>query len=310
MALTVIGKRSISLRQLRFLVSLDKHQHFGRAAQHCSVTQSTVSLAIKNLENILGVKFAERTNRKVLMTPVGKELADHARAVLAEMDKLVDVISQQRQALSSSLRLGVIPTISPFALPKVLPKIRRAHPKLRLSVKEGLSDDIYQALLDGELDLILLALPYELERLEVLPIFKDPFLLAYHPQCGMAMKNFCEDNLKNGSLLLLQDGHCLRDHALSACDIRYRDKLSPYTTSSLHTLAQMVANNLGVTFMPKIAINSGLLNKTAIKLRTLPATAYRTIGFAWYAGSIRREEYLLFADYFRVLDPTKKPARH
>lgn len=254
----------------------------------------------------MGVKFAERSNRRVLMTPLGKEIAAHARAVLAEVDALVEVVSQNREPLSGSLRLGVIPTISPFALPKVLPKIRRRHPQLKLSVKEGLSDDVYRDLLDGELDLILLALPYDLGGLEVVTLFKDPFLFVCHRDAGVKTKDLCEKNLKDGSILLLQDGHCLRDHALSACDIRYKDKISPYTTSSLHTLSQMVANNLGVTFMPKIAVNGGLLNMNHVKVHNLPRSAYREIGFAWHAGSVRREEYMLFADYFRALDPNRK----
>lgn len=302
----MISKNALSLRQLRFLVSLDKHQHFGHAARECFITQSTLSTAIKNLEEALGIRLAERTSRKVLMTPLGKEIAAYARTVLTEVDNLAEAASRNREPLSGSLRLGVIPTISPFALPKVLPKIRRRHPQLDLSVKEGLSDEVYQDLLDGGLDLILLALPYELDKLEVVSLFKDPFLLVYHPEAGIKTKDFCEENLKDGSILLLQDGHCLRDHALSACDVRYKDKISPYTTSSLHTLSQMVANNLGVTFMPKIAVDSGLLSKTKVKVHSLPRSAYREIGFAWHAGSVRREEYLLFADYFRVLDPNRK----
>ena len=269
------------------------------------MTQSTFSVGIKNLEEALGVRFAERTNRRVLMTPLGKDLADQARLVLSEAAKLAETASCHHKPLSGSLRLGIIPTVSPFALPKVLPRIRRRHPYLRLSVKEGLSDDIYEDLLDGALDLIMLALPYDLDRLEVISLFKDPFFLVYHPDYNIKMKTFRIEGLKDGSILLLKDGHCLRDHALSACDIRHQNKISPYTTSSLHTLSQMVANNLGITFMPKIAIDGGLLNKARVKIRKLPAGAHREIGFAWHASSVRREEYLLFADYFRALAPAK-----
>ena len=254
----------------------------------------------------MGVRLVKRTKRKVRMTPLGREVASQARTILAEVDRLVEIASQKQKPLSGSLRLGVIPTISPFALPKVLPTIRRRHPKLKLSIKEDLSDNIYHSLLDGELDLILLALPYELGSLKVISLFKDPFLLVHHPDAGIKMKRFNEEKLKNESVLLLEDGHCLRNHALMACNIRYRDKISPYTSNSLHTLAQMVANNLGITFMPKIAVDSGLLNKTRVNIDTLPRTAYREIGFAWHANSMRHDEYMLFADYFRTLNPNKK----
>ncbi len=297
-------KRLPSLRQLRFLISLEKHLHFSKAAEECCVTQSAFSVAFKELEETLGVRLAERSSRSVVFTPLGREAVEHARRVLSEAENMVDVVAGKSKPLAGCLRLGVIPTIAPFILPKALKKILHGHPELKLSVKEDLTHRIYRDLAYGELDLILVALPFEFKGATVLPLFRDRFMLAY--KRGTALfdpDRYHEDKLPDASILLLEDGHCLRDHALSACSLKHTSKISPYTTNSLHTLVQMVNSDLGITFVPQIAVNNGLLVKTDVETRALPSNAYREIGFVWRRSSVREEEFHLFAEPFRELAP-------
>ena len=296
-------KRLPTLKQLRFFVSLEKNMHFGKAAKECFVAQPTFSVAIKELENSLGVKLAERTNKAVFLTPIGKEVANRARDILLQAEELSDIVSGQRKPLSSQLRLGVIPTIAPFVLPLLIRKILRRYPNLRLQVKEDITNNIYQDLISGKLDLLLLALPYEMKNVETLSLFRDPFLFAFDKNTKLASKNAytSSDALPDESILLLEDGHCLRDHALTACDVRQARKISPYTTSSLHTLVQMVDSDLGVTFVPELAVNSGLLEGTNVQLSKMPEFACREIGFAWRKNAVREQEFLLFAEFFKNL---------
>lgn len=300
-------KRLPTLRQLRFLVSLERHLHFSRAAEECSVTQPGFSVAFRELEDLLGTKLAERSRRNVVFTPIGREAVEHARRVLSEAENMVDAIASKSEPLSGTLRLGVIPTIAPFLLPRVLKKILCAHPNLRLSIKEGLTRGIYRDLTYGELDLILVALPFDFKEVEVLPLFRDYFMLAYRRGTSLLdPDHYSEEKLPDASILLLEDGHCLRDHALSACGLKQADKISPYTTSSLHTLVQMVNSDLGVTFVPQIAVRSDLLAKTHVEVHEMSGGAYREIGFVWRKESVRCDEFRLFAEPFRELDPSAR----
>ena len=299
-------KRLPTLRQLRFLISLEKHLHFGKAAAECCVTQSAFSVALKELELTLGTKLAERSSRSVVFTPLGCEVVEYARRILSEAENMVDIVSGKSEPLSGTLRLGVIPTIAPFILPKALKKILREYPDLKLSVKEDLTHEIYQDLISGVLDIILVALPFDFKNVVTLSLFRDNFLLAY--KRGTKLFNpdqYDEAALPEASILLLQDGHCLRDHALSACNLRHEHKISPYTTNSLHTLVQMVNSDLGITFIPQIAVGSGLLAKTDVEVRELPSGTCREIGFVWRKGSVREKEFHLFAKPFLKLAPDR-----
>ncbi len=301
-------KRLPTLRQLRFLISLEKHLHFSRAAEECCVTQSAFSVAFRKLEETLGVKLAERSSRSVVFTPLGREVAEYARRLLAEAENMTDVIAGKSKPLAGSLRLGVIPTIAPFMLAEALKKILRNYPDLKLSVKEDLTQKIYDDLIYGTLDLILVALPFDFRDAVTLPLFRDHFMLAYKRGTQLFDPGrYSEKKLPDASILLLQDGHCLRDHALSACKLKHGSKISPYTTNSLHTLVQMVNSDLGITFVPRIAVSGGLLAKTGVEVSDMPGNAYRKIGFVWRKGSVREEEFRLFAKPFRELEPAARP---
>ena len=296
--------RQPTLRQLSFLISLEEHLHFGRAAQACFVSQSTFSLAIKGLESLLGARLVDRNSRQVLFTPFGKDVVEQARAVLRETDRLVEVASRGKEPFTGRLRLGVIPTIAPFALPEVLPEIRRRWPKLRLSIREDLTLRLHRELLAGNLDLILVALPFDLKGVDTLVLFRDHFKLAYRKGTRLVNpRRYDEEQLPDGSILLLEDGHCMRNQALSACHVEHMTKISPYSASSLYTLVQMVNNDLGITFVPEIACSGRLLVRTGVEVMNMPRAAYREIGFAWRKGTVRAPEYRDFSVVFEKLDP-------
>jgi LysR family hydrogen peroxide-inducible transcriptional activator len=285
-------RRLPTTRQLRYFVMLEQLGHFGRAAEACFVSQSAFSVAIRDLERLLGVRLAERTNRKVTITPEGREVATQARLCLRDMEGLLDIARERSKPLSGPLHLGVIPTIAPFLLPAALPDIRRKYPALQLFIREALTEPLLDALLAGSLDLLLLALPYPTRNVEVMPLFRDRFLLACRADTRLVdPKRFAVNRLSAESILLLEEGHCLREQALSACKLRNRTKLSRFAASSLHTLLEMVDGDLGVTFVPEMAAESGLLRHTRIRTWPLKDDSYREIALAWRSSSSHRNEY-------------------
>ena len=286
-----------TVKQLRYLVALEKHLHFGRAAEACFVTQSAFSVAIKDLEELLNTSLVDRTNRSVVFTSAGKLVAQQARLALFDIEGIVDIAKSVQEPLSGVLKMGVIPTIAPFLLPKILPKIRKKFPKLELYLKEEQTKKIHELLLEGELDLLLLALPFDLKNTETSSIFNDSFKLAYKKDTKLIDPvNFSPNKLNKDSILLLEDGHCLRDHALSACNLGRKAKISKFSASGLYSLIQMVDSDLGVTFIPQMAIDSGLLKNTKVKTKELKENSYREIGLAWRKSSVRKHEFELLAD--------------
>jgi LysR family hydrogen peroxide-inducible transcriptional activator len=289
-----------TVKQLRYLVALEKHLHFGHAAEVCFVTQSAFSVAIKDLEQILNASLVDRTNRSVVFTSVGKLVAQQARLALFDIEGIVDIAKTAQQPLGGVLKMGVIPTIAPFLLPKILPKIRKKFPKLELYLKEEQTKSIHNLLLAGELDVLLLALPYDLNNTETVSIFNDPFKLVYRKGTKLIdVDNFSPNKLNNESILLLEDGHCLRDHTLSACNLSRKDKISKFSASSLYTLIQMVDSDLGVTFIPQMAIERGLLKNTKVQTKDLKENPYREIGLAWRKSSVKKPEFTLLAEAIR-----------
>ena len=283
-----------TLKQLRYLVALSEIGHFGRAAEACFVSQSAFSSAIQELENLLGAQLVDRTNRQVTITSTGAEVVTQARLCIRDVEALVEIAGQRREPLSGDLRIGVIPTIAPFLLPGLLPRLRKEYPDLRLFLTEDQTARIHEKLLDGELDLILLALPYELRSVETLALFRDRFRLACRADTKRVdPKNYRYNHLDAASVLLLEDGHCLRDHALTACKIRNTEKVSRFAASSLLTLVEMVDSDLGITFLPEMAEGSAILRNTRVKLFPVSENSYRTIGLAWRKGSARTEEFQL-----------------
>jgi LysR family hydrogen peroxide-inducible transcriptional activator len=292
--------RSPTIKQLRYFTTLCEEQHFGRAAERCFVSQSAFSNAIQELESILEAQLVDRTNRSVTITSNGQEVATQARLVIRDVESLMEIAQGDSLPLSGELRLGVIPTIAPFVLPAVLPKIRKAFPDLELLLIEDQTERIYERLMNGELDLLLLALPWDMQGVGQRVLFRDEFCLAYRQGTDRVdPENYRYNRLDSDSVLLLEDGHCLRDHALAACKIRNSEKIRRFGASSLLTLIEMIDADLGISFLPEMARGSSLLRNTRVRLHPLAEGSYRNIGIAWRKGSRRVDEFHLFADFVR-----------
>ncbi|MEQ8207490.1 MAG: LysR substrate-binding domain-containing protein [Woeseia sp.] len=287
-------------KQLRYFVALAEHQHFGRAADACFVSQSAFSSAIQELESLLEAQLVDRTNRQVTITSTGQDVDVQARLVLRDIEALVEIAGERREPLTGDLRLGVIPTIAPFMLPTVMPALRKAYPKLTLYLHEGQTQVIHEKLLDGELDVLLLALPYELRSVETLNLFEDRFFLAYREGTERVdPERYRYSRLHADSILLLEDGHCLRDHALAACRIRDSAKIRRFAASSLLTLVEMVDADLGITFLPEMAKDSVILRNTKVRMHAVGEKSSRTIGLAWRKGSGRSDEFRMLGEFLR-----------
>jgi LysR family hydrogen peroxide-inducible transcriptional activator len=287
-----------STKQLQYFVALVDAGHFGRAASACFVSQSAFSNAIQELENTLDAQLVDRTNRRVTITALGQEVATLARLVLRDLTDLIEVANGGREPLSGELRLGVIPTIAPFLLPRALPKLRRRFPELRLFLIEDQTDRLYERLMDGDLDLLLLALPWDMRGVQHKVLFQDAFYLACSEGTKRVdPKNYRFSRLDADSILLLEDGHCLREHALAACKIQNLQKVQRFAASSLLTLVEMVDADLGITFLPEMARESSLLKSTKVRMYELRDNSYRSIGLAWRRGSNRASEFMLFGEF-------------
>jgi LysR family hydrogen peroxide-inducible transcriptional activator len=289
-----------TLKQLQYLVALRVHGPFGRAAEACFVTQSTLSAGIKELETSVGVILVERTKRVVRFTPLGSRVADKAQRILREAEELADLVRAAGKPLSGELRMGVIPTIAPFLLPTLLPRLRRQYPDLKLYLREETSGGACDSLHRGQLDCVLLALPYRCGEIDSAALFDDPLLVAFPPGADTPAGLVTPAAIDEDSLLLLEDGHCLKDHALAACsrpDLRAEASM---LGTSLHTLVQMVDNGLGMTLIPEMAVKAGILDGTGITARPLDAPhAFRRIALVWRKGSPREKEFCLLADALR-----------
>jgi LysR family hydrogen peroxide-inducible transcriptional activator len=293
---------SPSLRQWQYLVSLAENRHFGRAAEACFVTQSTLSAGIQELETQLDAALVDRTKRKVVLTPLGETLAGKARELVAQAEDMVLLARAAAVPLSGPLRLGVIPTISPFLLPRVLPALRKRFPALQLFLREDLTARLVEQLQAGKLDLLLIALPYDAASLDTMTLFDDDFLVACRSDHPLARRNSVKlDELGAAPLLLLEDGHCLRDHALAACRLPPSPRRDGFAATSLHTLVQMVDSGLGITLLPRLALDAGILRGTDVTTRPLNDGAgnggtARHIGLAWRRGTQRAPEFTLFGE--------------
>ena len=289
-----------TFKQLRYLIALGEHMHFGKAAEACFVSQSAFSVAIRELESTLGVQLFDRTNKRVTITAMGQEIIVQARLVVRDLESLVHMARVSNDPLSGKLRLGVIPTISPFLLPKILPQLRSHFPQLQLFLQEDTTQRVYEKLMSGELDLILIAFPYELRNVEKMTLFKDQFLLAYRKGSQfIGTQEITVDHLQSESILLLEDGHCLREHALSACKIRNLNKVSHFAASSLLTLIEMVEADLGVTYLPEMAKDSPMLKNTNIQIQAMPKSSHREIGLIWRKGTARNKEFKMLGDFIK-----------
>lgn len=290
-----------SIKQLKYLCAVAEHRHFTKAADACFVTQSTLSAAIAELESQLDAKVFERNKKTVLITPLGEKLLKQARIILGDVEDFLALAKSHAEPLSGDLRLGVIPTIGPFLLPPMLGGMREAFPRLKLFLKEEMSAQLERQLQQGQLDLVILALPYPLPDMETVSLFKDEFLLCLPPGHQFEkLKQVQQQQLRGESLLLLEEGHCLRDHALEACQLQSTAMDVVYQGNSLHTLVQMVANGLGMTLLPAMSIAADVLGDTHLSLKHFSSdNVNREIGMAWRKTDPRRDEYLLLADYIK-----------
>ncbi len=286
-----------TLKQLQYLVALHDAGHFGRAAEASFVTQSTLSAGIRELETLIGMVLVERTRRVVRFTPLGESIVLKARKVLREAEELTDMARAAGRPLSGEMRMSVIPTIAPFLLPRLLPRLRRDYPDLKLFLREEPSAAACEGLHHGRTDCVLLALPYGCGEVEVAPLFEDRLLLAVPGNDSGDTAPLVADDIDPERLLLLEDGHCLKDHALRACEQPEVRGQAMMMGTSLHTIVQMIDNGLGTTMLPQMAIDAGILEHTGVTARPIESkNAQRRIALVWRRASPRERDFRLLAD--------------
>lgn len=290
-----------SLQQLRFLAALAEHRHFGRAANACGITQSTLSAGIQELEERLGVTLVERDRRRVMLTPVGEEVVARGQQILSEAAELVELARSNQEPLSGPLRLGVIPTISPYLVPAIMQGLAKTFPKLQLYLREEQTAPLLEKLAAGQLDLVLLALPYNVGEMETMTLGEDRMQVVLPRSHPLARAQRIErDALARENLLLMEDGHCLRSHALEACRLTGPTRNEVFQGTSLRTVIQMAAGGLGVTLVPQMALRSELPADGSLVARPLAADAPpRHIALAWRRSSARKTEFRRFGGYVK-----------
>lgn len=290
-----------TIRQLQYLTAIVELGHFGHAAERCHVTQSTLSAGLKELETLLGAELVERTRRSVKPTALGLDIADKARAILDGAREIAEAASASANPLTGQIRLSVIPTIGPFVLPRVLGGLRNAYPDLQLLLSEEQTAVALDMLTRGALDVALLALPYDVRDFDTLSLGRDPFWVAMPKGHALAKRRIIKpEHLDRDELLLLDDGHCLRDHALGACHFAGNASRAGFGTNSLYTMVEMVANGLGVTLLPEIALSAGLGKNNAIELRPLQGGgAGRELALVWRKSYKRDSDVAALGAYLR-----------
>lgn len=294
----------VTLRQLRFLTAVADSLNFSRAAEACFVTQPTLSAGIKELEDRLGVTLIERTKRSVLLTPLGEEIVARARRLLLDAGDIETLAQAHRNPFEGDLRLGAIPTIGPYLIPRALPKIRADYPKLRVFLREEITESLIEGLNSGRLDLILIALPFETGALVTEPLFEDGYQLASPPDWP-APKSKGADALDHaGQLMLLEKGHCLQRHALQAYPGRLLSREEDFAATSLTTLIAMVSEGLGITLLPNLAVDAGVAGPDQIRLTPLPDACPRNVVLAWRPGSTRQDLFMALAKLLREVRAT------
>lgn len=287
-----------TIRQLKYVCAVAEHRHFGRAAEACYVSQSALSTGINELEHNLGVVMFERGS-KILLTPIGEKLVEQARDLLGSVDNFVEHAKQAQGEFQSDLRFGVIPTIAPFLLPKILKQMRSLYGDKKLYIREDLSPNLLDMLSKGELDVLLFALPYDTTGFDTHGLFEDELVLCL-PQ-GHKLTDQDEISLgdmKKHDMLLLEDGHCLRDQSLAACGLSAKNLSIPYQATSLNTLVQMVVNNVGIALLPKMAVLANITHDTDAQIRTLNTArnVSRKIALVWRKNSPRAGEFRKIGD--------------
>ncbi|WP_417829635.1 LysR substrate-binding domain-containing protein [Thalassospira sp.] len=290
-----------SIKQLKYLVALSETGHFGRAAEACFITQPSLSAAISELENLLGAQLVERNKRQVLMTPLGNEVVSRARNILHEVDELTTMAQAASDPLSGPIHIGVIPTIGPYLLPDVMASLKSGFPKLQPLLREDQTSKLVELLMAGKLDLALIALPIDENWLEEFELFEDRFVFACAPNNPLTHKNHLEiSDIKDEKLLLLEDGHCLRDQALEVCQKAGWSKSADFQANSLSTLVQMVGAGIGSTLLPEMSLEVEARRPDLLKIIPFEnPVPIRRIGMVWRRSSARKREYRQLAAYLR-----------
>ena len=295
----------MDLRALQYFVKLADLRHFSKAADACFVSQPTLSTQIKKLEEELGVQLVERSPKMIMLTPVGEEIAARARLVLNDIDQIRSVARRSSNPAEGTLRLGLFPTLAPYFLPHVVPGVRASYPRLRLQLAEEKSEDLLVMLKSGQLDAALLALPINSEGMEIEVLFEEPFVLAVpegHPLA--AEREIALDDLKGAELLLLEEGHCLRDHALEVCTLAEAHERVDFHATSMETLRQMVAAEVGITLMPLLSVKPPIAATENVVLRPFaPPAPSRTVALTWRSSSALSGFLQEFAATLRELPP-------
>ncbi|WP_439574112.1 LysR substrate-binding domain-containing protein [Phreatobacter sp.] len=294
----------VSLKQLRYFDALARNGHFGRAADDCAVTQPALSMQIQELERELGLKLLERRRNGVKLTSEGREIARRAARILAGVRDLKDYAQHLSEGLTGTLQLGVIPSVAPYLLPRFLPKLRARYPDLDVHIRETQTAQLTRELLDGHLDLLVVALPIDNPDIETIRLFEDRFLLALPASRRIDSRvRATPDIIKGDRLLLLEEGHCLRDQALTFCDLRTVETIDTFGASSLTTLVQMVANGLGLTLLPEICLEVEAARAELNIMRFAEPEPSRTLGLAWRATSPRKADFVTFGQIIAQARP-------
>lgn len=283
---------NVTLKQLRYFDALSRELHFGRAAEQCSVTQPALSMQIHELEESLGLVLFERTRTGVQLTAKGAELSERSARILGEVRDFVSYAQHSSRVLTGPLRFGVIPSVAPYVLPPLLPLVRAAYPELELYVRETQTAPLTEELLDGKLDVLLLALPLKHNDLESLTLFEDRFVLALPKNRKLSGKvRATKEMVEQERLLLLEEGHCLRDQALSYCQLQQVDMVNTFGASSLSTIVEMVAAGFGITLLPEISLVVEERGRDIQLLRFATPEPCRSIGLVWRSSSPRKEDF-------------------
>jgi LysR family hydrogen peroxide-inducible transcriptional activator len=281
----------ITLRQLRYLAALARHRHFGRAAEDCAVSQPALSMQVRELEREIGAELVERRPGDIALTDTGREVAQRAEQILTATRDLVD-FARHRDVLSGPLRLGIIPTLAPYILPRLLPRLQATYPQLRLEVRETQTKMLLAELVSGALDTVMLALPVDGADIVAVQLFDDPFLLAVPAGDKLPARGRVGiEDVDQRRLILLEEGHCLRDQALAFCATKRRDAPAGLGATSLATVMQMVANGYGVTLLPEVAIDAEVRDSRVRLLRFCEPEPVRSIGLAWRRTSPRKQDF-------------------
>ncbi|WP_286264868.1 hydrogen peroxide-inducible genes activator [Thalassotalea atypica] len=290
----------ISIKQIHYALAIEKTLHFKKAADLCNVSQSALSTAIHELEKQLGVMIFERNNKQVLVTSNGRLILERAKRVKIELDELVQIAQRDKKPFINPLTLGVIPTVGPYLLPKVLPEVRQQYPSLKLNIIEDQSHVLVEQIRNGEIDAAIMALPYPIDGLMSFDFWQEDFYWVCHKdECPQKLQEITSEELAIDELMLLKDGHCLKEHALAACRFKARKSDSGFDSASLYTLIQMVAGKLGTTLVPHMAIDQLVTNESELSAIHLNEPGpHRTIAFVIRPNFARAKELTLLQNIF------------